>query len=201
MEASRNRSAQDALEALALFAFLFGFWLVLSNRYEWPALLMGVASAALVTAATHERLLRAGRVEREIGRALRKVSPLRLARYGLWLLRAVVRANFEVAWVVIQPQLPVAPRLFRFRVGFEGRVPAVVLAHSITLTPGTVTIDLEDGRYLVHALIPSSADELVSGRMQGGVAAAFGERAEAAPAVEWIDSVHAPALRGGERAR
>lgn len=191
MEARREASASDALEALVLFAFLFVFWLVLSNRYELPELLMGAASAALVTAATHERLFRRGRTAREIGRALRRVSPLRMARYVAWLLRAVVRANFEVAWTVIHPRMPVSPRLLRFQVGFPGAVPQVVLAHSITLTPGTVTIDVGDGRYLVHVLLPSSADELLSGRMQRGVAAAFGESEEEAPAVEWSDSVRA----------
>lgn len=200
IEARRERPALDALEALALFAFLFGFWLLLSNRFELDALLMGAASAGLVTAVSHERLFRRGRPGRELGRALHRIRPIRMARYLLWLLRAVVQANVQVAWTVIRPSRPVAPRLLRFRVGFEGELPQVVLAHSITLTPGTVTIDLEDGRYLVHSLFPSSADELVSGRMQRGVARAFGEDEEAAPAVEWSDSVRGVAPSGKGRA-
>lgn len=189
MEAGRKRSAWHGVEALALFAVLFAFWLALSNRYEASELAMGAASAALVTIVTHERLFRSGRAGREGGRALRRVSPFGLLRYAGWLLGAIVQANLQVAWIVIHPRMPVAPRLLRFRVGFEERIPQVVLAHSITLTPGTVTIDLREGRYLVHALVPSLADALLSGRMQSGVAQAFGGAPEEAPQVERLRSV------------
>lgn len=199
MQAGRQRSARDALEALVLFAVLFAFWLVLSSRYEAPALAMGVASAALVTAVSHERLFRKSRSRHGAPFVLHRVSPLRLARYLLWLLREIVEANLQVARVVLHPRMPVAPTLLRFRVGLEGRLPQVVLAHSITLTPGTVTVDLRDGRYLVHALVPSSAGALLSGRMQRGVAAAFREAPEEPPRVEWIGSVRDTAL-GGEGA-
>lgn len=201
MEAGRKRSAPDVLEALALFAGLFAFWLALSNRYEASELAMGAASAGLVALVTHERLFRSGRAGRQVGRALRRVSPLGLLRYAGWLLGEIVQANLQVAWIVIHPRMPVAPRLLRFRVGFEEHLPQVVLAHSITLTPGTVTIDLREGVYLVHALVPSSADALLSGRMQSGVAKAFGGALEESPQLEWLrsvrDAAHSPE-RGAE---
>lgn len=197
MEAARRRPALDVLEALALFAVLLAFWILLSGRLEAKDLLFGAASAALVTGLTHERLVRKGRGERELGPSLRRLSPLASLRYGLWLLVQIVQANLQVAWLVLQPRLPVAPKLLSFRAGFEGPLPQVVLAHSITLTPGTVTIDLEDGRYLVHALVPRSADALLSGRMQRGVASAFRLEVDEEHALEWVESVRETELGGG----
>jgi len=118
----------------------------------------------------------------------------------LWLLYSIVRANLHVVRLVLDPRLPVVPRLLRFRVRFESRVSQVVLAHSITLTPGTVTIDVSDGEFLVHSLAPRTADALVSGDMQRYVAAAFGEPLDQPADVEWLDSVHDTGhvgLRGG----
>lgn len=189
MEAGRHRFSLDVLEALALFAFLFAFWIVLSNRLEAAELLLGAGSAALVTVVTHERLARDGRAERDLGHSILRVAPVAMLRYGLWLLAEIVQANLQVAWLVLHPRMPVEPRLLRFRADFESLLPQVVLAHSITLTPGTVTIDLAEGHYLVHALVPRSAEGVLSGQMQRGVAAAFRERVPEHHGLEWLESV------------
>jgi multicomponent Na+:H+ antiporter subunit E len=189
------------LEDLALGALLFAFWLILSDHGDLKSWLMGAASCALVVAVSGDRPLRVGGRDTDFGISLTSFSPLRFVRYALWLLKEVVEANLHVARVVIDPRLPIEPRLLRFRVGFRNAIPQVVLAHSITLTPGTVTIDLDDeGAYLVHALVPSSADAVVSGAMQRGIAAAFGEDAGPPPEITWLDSVQATGeLRGAER--
>lgn len=182
--------APSWLESLALFALLFGLWLILSDHYDLPTLLIGVGCCALVVALTPDRVLKVGRFDPHFGVPLGRMRPFALLRYGLWLFWAVVQANFQVARVVLDPRMPIDPKLLRFRVGYASRVAQVLLAHSITLTPGTVTIDLEDGRYLVHSLVPTSADAIASGEMQQGVAAACGEPVEAPPTVSWMHSVH-----------
>lgn len=184
---ARRRGPED----LVLFALLFAFWLVLSDHYDAKTLLIGAGCSALVVAISADRLLRVGRAEDGFGIPLARLSPLRILHYVFWLLREVVEANLQVAWIVVRPRMPIDPRLLRFRVGFGNAIPQIVLAHSITLTPGTVTIDLGDGRYLVHALVPGSADAVVEGRMQELVARAFGEEVGGPPSVEWLDSVHA----------
>lgn len=178
------------LEALALFALVYGFWLILSGKYDAPYLLMGAMCSALVVALTPDRPLLVGRLDPRFGVALKRIAPLALLRFAVQLLWWIFWANLHVARLVLHPRLPVAPRLLRFRVRFESRVSEVVLAHAITLTPGTVTIDLTNGEYLVHALVPSSADGLSSGQMQRAVAAAFGEPLDQPLEIEWLDSVH-----------
>lgn len=191
---------RSVLEWLALFAFLFAFWLALSDHYDVPHLLIGAGCAALVTSVTGDRLILWRRHRPEFGVPLGRLSPVGICRYALLLLSAIVQANLQVAYVVLHPKMPIDPKLLRFRVGFEKHISQVVLAHSITLTPGTVTIDLKEGSYLVHSLVPRSAEELVSGRMQQGVAAALGEERGGAPAVEWIESVHQLGEPTGEEA-
>jgi len=188
--ASDATGRRRALESLALFALVFGFWLILSGKYDAPYLIMGAACSALVVVLTPDRPLLVGRLDPLFGVPLARVAPVALVRFAAQLLWWVVRANLHVARLVLSPQLPIAPRLLRFRVRFESRVSQVVLAHAITLTPGTVTIDLHDGEYLIHALVPSSAEGLASGDMQRGVAAAFGEPLDQPLEIEWLDSVH-----------
>jgi len=178
-------------ESLAFFAVLFAVWLLLSNHYDLPTLLIGAGCCALVVALTPDRVLQMGSFDPAFGVPLGRLRPLALVRFGFSLFWAIVVANFQVAWTVLHPRMPVEPRLVSFRVPFRSRVPQVVLAHSITLTPGTVTVDLRDGDYLVHSLLPASADSLASGAMQQGVAAAFGEPAGESPAdLHWMDSIH-----------
>lgn len=195
-EGPRRRGLED----LALFALLFAFWLVLSDHWDAQGLLMGAVSCALVVAISADRLLRVGGSGADFGISLARLSPWRIVRYALWLLREVVEANVQVARIVLHPRMPIDPCLLRFRTGFRNAIPQVVLAHSITLTPGTVTIDLADGEYLVHALVPGSADAVVTGSMQQGIAEAFGETVDPPPDVEWLGSVRETGeLRGPER--
>jgi len=85
---------------------------------------------------------------------------LRLLAYFPWLLGQIVIANFQIAWVVLHPRLPIDPQLVSFRKHFPTPIAYFLLGNSITLTPGTVTVDLEGDEFLVHALIRSSAEAL-----------------------------------------
>ena len=86
----------------------------------------------------------------------------------------MVLSGVYVARAIIWPAQYVDPRLICFRSEQPGVVAAVMLANSITLTPGTLTVDLEDNVYLVHALSSRTASDTLSGSMQARVAALFG---------------------------
>jgi multicomponent Na+:H+ antiporter subunit E len=62
-----------------------------------------------------------------------------------------------------------------------------MLANSITLTPGTITVDFDDGNYSVHALVPSAAQSLLDAKMQSQLERIFGEREEASTDIRWIE--------------
>jgi len=155
----------------------FAVWLLLSGKSDPFYLSAGGLTAALVVW-LNSRMppLEAGKVT---------LVPIRLIpwlSYYAWLLGQMILSAVYVAKVVISPQGRLKPRLVRFRCQEPNIVAAVTLANSITLTPGTLTIRVEDGdTYLVHALSEQTAKDLLTGKMQAHVARVFGERD--APAV------------------
>lgn len=134
------------LKPLVLFAALFGLWLVLSGHFEPLLLVFGLASSAVVVAIVH-RL----DIDDEEGVPLASL-PL-LWRYWPWLTAEIVKSNLEVMRQIVSPRLAVSPQLFHFMPTQTTTTGLVTHANSITLTPGTVTVEIEeDGRFLVHAL-------------------------------------------------
>ena len=84
----------------------------------------------------------------------------RLARYLLWLAWEIVKTNVDVSRRILSPGLPIAPAVRWLPASQRSELGRVVYADSITLTPGTLSIDLRDGWVEVHALNEESLDDL-----------------------------------------
>jgi multicomponent Na+:H+ antiporter subunit E len=167
---------------------LFAFWLILSGKLEAKYLIFGLASAALVTFVTQDLLEpeeRGRKKTRSTGASQLKAT-WKLFSYFVWLVYEIVKANFQVAYLVLHPKLPIEPGLLRFRTRLQSKVGHILLANSITLTPGTITVDLTEGTYLVHALVPGAAGSLLEAKMQSRLEAIFGEPEEPQPEIRWI---------------
>jgi multicomponent Na+:H+ antiporter subunit E len=154
---------------VTLFVVCFALWLVLSGHWDPLHLAFGAAASALVTWLNRGEGAVSGLVRALPG----------LAWYVPWLLVEIVKANLAVTRVVLDPRLPVDPVVVRVRPRLTTDLGVTALANSITLTPGTITLDVDDGDLIVHALTPVSAEEIetVFGRR---VARAFGGRPSAA---------------------
>lgn len=85
--------------------------------------------------------------------------------YFLWLAKEIFIANIEVTRVIIDRQLPIHPRMIRIKANQKTELGRVILANSITLTPGTVSVDMQGDRIWVHALSFEGAEEDLSGDM------------------------------------
>lgn len=175
------------IKRLALqLTVLFVFWFILSGKLEAKYLILGLVSAALVTFVTQDLL------EPEKTRRKKSPSPTPLKRagkvvsYWVWLSYEIIKANLQVAHLVLHPKLPIDPGLLRFRTRLQSKLGHIVLANSITLTPGTITVDLTDGTYLVHALVPEAAGSLLEAKMQSRLEAIFGEPEEPQPEIRWV---------------
>ena len=81
------------------------------------------------------------------------------------------------------------PGFFLFRTRMRKGMAQVTLANSITLTPGTITVNLEDGHYIIHTLKPPLAQELADAVMQNKVAKIYLEKKETPPATRWVYSL------------
>lgn len=143
---------------LVLFVSLVAAWLLWSGLYKPLLLSLGVVSCLL----TFWLVRRMGYFEGELF-ALR--FSLRLLKFWYWLGGQIIRSSIDVTRIVFDPKLPISPRVFELRASSDHAFDQVVLGNSITLTPGTLTIDLDDGVLQVHALTEAGARELAEGEM------------------------------------
>ena len=151
-----------------LFLTLFGVWLLLSGHYTTALMTYGALSClGVVLLVAHLGILDDEALPAHLG-----IRPL---LYGPWLLKEIVVSNLAVAKVILSPSLPIHPRILRVDASQKTDVGRVTYANSITLTPGTVTLDARGGKLLVHALTTDSAEGLLSGEMDRRVAKLEGE--------------------------
>lgn len=170
--------------AVAQLGALLAFWLILSGKLEPLFVLMGLASAAAVTALTHPILVvvMADPPARR-GHRLRRAGWLVV--FVVWLLWSIIVASLQVALFVVHPRRAFRPRFVMFETELERPVSRVVLALAITVVPGTMTVRLVGNRYLVHSLITGSAADLASGRTQSLIARVTGEGPQPPPTMRW----------------
>ena len=144
--------------ALSLFLLLFAFWLLLSGHYDFWFIGLGfISSASAVFLAR-----RMGVVDAE-GLPLDLVPGL--LRYAPWLFGTVIQANFDVARRILHPRLPITPTVIRVPAEQRTAPGRVSYANSITLTPGTISLEVSDDEIEVHALSVDAAEDLQSGEM------------------------------------
>jgi multicomponent Na+:H+ antiporter subunit E len=165
------------LNSVIQFFLLLGVWLLLSGHYDFFHVSMGVLSS-LVVVLLHVRLRRYYFYQEEIAETtakLKDIHPVRL-RYGRvlfyipWLIWQIVIASLQVAVVVLNPRMPVEPSLLRFKTKLPSMSAKVILGNSITLTPGTITIQIEEDEFLVHALMDAASTGIIDGSLPGEVA-------------------------------
>jgi multicomponent Na+:H+ antiporter subunit E len=134
------------IKRIVLFAALFVLWLLLSGHYTPMLLFLGALSSAVVVAIAH-RL----EIADEEGVPLQILAFI--WRFWPWLTKEILKANLEVVRLIITPRLDISPQLIRFQPTQNTSTGLVTHANSITLTAGTVTVEIEeDGSFLVHAL-------------------------------------------------
>ena len=164
------REAKSGFQNLVVtFLMLFAFWVLLSGKYDLFHLALGVICSLLIAYLTHDLLFANVRV----GDA--RVIAYRFFTYIPWLLYQIITSNIHVASVVLGPKKLVDPQIIRFKTKLESDISWVTLANSITLTPGTITMDIRDGEFFVHALDKKVAADLNAGDMEDRVAHVYME--------------------------
>lgn len=161
-------------QVLPLALALFVVWLILSGKFDAFHVSIGAVSALCVALGTRRLLFLPPDIGPP-GTHPANVLPLRFLGYVPWLMWQIIMSSLHVAYVVLHPRMPIQPRLLRFDTSFPHVLAQLTLATSITLTPGTVTLDVDDDEFLVHALTDTSARGLEprGGAMHRRVAALF----------------------------
>jgi len=143
------------LNFIGVTVILFLFWIAISGSFRWPQLAVGLAAAIFVTYFNRNLLITA---EERPPIRLRTVAWF--CGYMFKLLYDIFIANFQVAWLVLHPRMPIEPNLVTLEVEIDRVAGRVLLANSITLTPGTLTVLADGKKFLVHALTLQSGDSL-----------------------------------------
>jgi multicomponent Na+:H+ antiporter subunit E len=168
----RLRVAGSLASTVTLFVLALGLYLLLAGRFDAFEVVTGVATAAVVAAVFGRvTFVRPPAVGRSVGRALR------WCLYVPYLLWEVAKANVAIAAIVLHPRLPIDPKLVSYRTTLDGELALTTLANSVTLTPGTLTVDVdaETGELLVHTLTEGSRADLLEGSLERAVQFVFGD--------------------------
>lgn len=140
------------------------FWTILSGTINWQHFLLGFLFSIFITFFWGDFLLD----ERE-GLPL---NWRRLYLFTLYLKNLVVeiiKANIEVVKIVLDPKLPISPCFVRYKISLQCTLSQVLLANSITLTPGTLSTYLQGEEIVVHALTRDGAEAVADWRMQAAL--------------------------------
>lgn len=141
------------------FVVFFVFWLLITASLSWDNVLRGLIVSLLVT-------LTARFVLRTMlpGDITPGFLLIRLPVFVVLLGWEVIKANINLAYMLLKPHLEIDPAVVRFGTQLHGDFRKTVLADSITVTPGTLTVDARDDELLVHCLTPAHKNGLLQRR-------------------------------------
>jgi len=146
---------------VTLFILLFVFWIILVQSFSAKDIIIGILCSLGV--ALVSQLLLAGQIE---SLDISRDQILRLAVYFPYLLFEIIKANVDVAEIVLDPRLPISPVLVKFKFALKEDLPQITLANSITLTPGTLTVDIQDDTFYIHCLAEHHAEAIFDWTLQ-----------------------------------
>ena len=149
-----SRKSKYLRNTIIQTVLLLIFWLLLSGHYDLMHVSFGIFSVALVMLIHYPLRRRLFALEEERSASLSFSRLLRLSFYIPWLIIQIVVSSLQVARCVLHPRCPFDPSLLRFKTKLKNVSSRVVLANSITLTPGTITLEISNLNRLPVALYP-----------------------------------------------
>ena len=147
------------LKAMALFVF----WVLLSASFEWIHLGLGLVCSFAVAWVNsgHSPFVPRFRLW------------LRIFLYLPWLFYKIIQSSLQLTKIILHPALPIAPQLISVETKLRHRAAIVLLGNSITLTPGTITAEVDRNRLIVHAMDKALAEDITSKQIELKIADIF----------------------------
>ena len=125
---------------------IFILWLAFTASFELYEVITGLSISLIISLLTYKSFTTRG---------VKGLSPIKLIfvfKYIIIFLIALVKANLHVAKIVLSPNLPINPGIVEFESKLESDFAKMILANSITLTPGTLSVDIIENRFYIHWL-------------------------------------------------
>ncbi len=142
-----DRMKGDMMGSIFIFTLMMAFWLLISASVHWQHILVGTIFSLILTVFWSNL-----NISSENRTNFTFMHVYLLLKYFVKLGFEVVVANINVAMIVLNPRLPISPGIVIMRCDLERSLLRVLYVNSITLTPGTITVELEDNLLIVHAL-------------------------------------------------
>ena len=143
----------------------FLIWLLLSATFDLFHVGLGLVAAFGVAWFNTDRSTSRSAIPR-----------LRIVWYFLWLVGRILQSGFHLSVLILHPALPIDPKLIRYRTTLREQAGIVLLGNSITLTPGTISVELNSQDLVVHAMDDKSAHDITSLRLEQQIAGLFGDK-------------------------
>jgi len=137
---------------LIMFIMLFVIWLLLNNSLQIEIMLLGLGISLVLP------LLLCGKCEVFSNLSLSPKAFLYSFMFLFTFIVELFKANFDVARRVLSPSLPINPGIVEVKTKLKSKIGRVVLADSITLTPGTFTLEMVDDSLFIHWIDVQSTD-------------------------------------------
>ncbi len=134
------------MSTVIYFIMCFITWMLLTDRFYWQNLIAG-ALVSLITTLIFSRYFKID--------ARKLANPARyfwLVVYILYFIWECIKANFDVAYRVLHPSMPVRPGIVKIRLTLKRELARTILANSITMTPGTISVDIIGDILYVHCI-------------------------------------------------
>lgn len=150
-----RRMKGDLVGSIFIFILLMAFWLLISASADWQHILVGAIFSFILTVFwTNLNISEEYKTEFTIKQLFLLII------YFIHLAKEIVLANITVAMIVLNPSLPISPGMVIMRCDLRRSLIRVLYVNSITLCPGTITVELEDNLLIVHAFTRTYAEEL-----------------------------------------
>lgn len=130
-----------------MLILFFLLWIIFNGNISTEIVLFGIGISAAIFFFVCKYMDYS--IKKEL--ILIKILPL-LIEYALILIWEIIKANFVTTKYILNQKIEIEPQLIHFKVPLQTNIAKVILANSITLTPGTITVSLEGNEYRVHCL-------------------------------------------------
>lgn len=147
--------------AIMLYLFLFAFWLILAPELSWVQILIGAVVALLIVLYNFDLVFDAKEVTK-----LGFKSLWVLLRIFYTLVIEIIKANLNVVKIVLSKKMPIDPGFVTIRQPLKKKLNQTLYGNAITLTPGTLTIDMNEEEIIVHGLKVEYATSLENSHLE-----------------------------------
>jgi len=153
LDKNGNFSLRERLKSFFwLFSFLIVLWMVLTATFNSQEFLLGISICFVIALITHKFYIELG---------FPSISIKKICFFIVFILvlfYEILKANIDVALRIIRPSLPINPGVVVIKTGLKSDIAKTILANSITLTPGTFTLDIQGDKLLIHWIDVEATD-------------------------------------------